>query len=171
MPKNPVETRPINKDVFMRLINKRGFSIRKLGSNEYGICSEKTLRSALNNGKIRPHYLDAIGELLDVETNYLSGESLDKRIQFTKNINSNYEVLLNNYVAKIDEHPYAMKEIKDFKKNSIYKYLSNIFSIFNISIEQFKQLEISDQYRSEEHTSELQSRFDLVCRLLLEKKK
>src|SRR5699024_11272733 len=29
----------------------------------------------------------------------------------------------------------------------------------------------SDVVRSEEHTSELQSRFDLVCRLLLEKKK
>src|SRR5438067_9554605 len=29
----------------------------------------------------------------------------------------------------------------------------------------------SAQPRSEEHTSELQSRFDLVCRLLLEKKK
>src|SRR5207249_8094876 len=28
-----------------------------------------------------------------------------------------------------------------------------------------------DGERSEEHTSELQSRFDLVCRLLLEKKK
>src|SRR5690349_23053577 len=28
-----------------------------------------------------------------------------------------------------------------------------------------------EQYRSEEHTSELQSRRDLVCRLLLEKKK
>src|SRR5207249_11188442 len=28
-----------------------------------------------------------------------------------------------------------------------------------------------EQVRSEEHTSELQSRFDLVCRLLLEKKK
>src|SRR5699024_12678207 len=28
-----------------------------------------------------------------------------------------------------------------------------------------------DVIRSEEHTSELQSRFDLVCRLLLEKKK
>src|SRR5437868_10645893 len=27
------------------------------------------------------------------------------------------------------------------------------------------------EFRSEEHTSELQSRFDLVCRLLLEKKK
>src|SRR5699024_12818311 len=30
---------------------------------------------------------------------------------------------------------------------------------------------LATQARSEEHTSELQSRFDLVCRLLLEKKK
>src|SRR5437868_12032204 len=30
---------------------------------------------------------------------------------------------------------------------------------------------MNDKTRSEEHTSELQSRFDLVCRLLLEKKK
>src|SRR5207249_9523250 len=30
---------------------------------------------------------------------------------------------------------------------------------------------VSARLRSEEHTSELQSRFDLVCRLLLEKKK
>src|SRR5699024_11400022 len=30
---------------------------------------------------------------------------------------------------------------------------------------------IEEVVRSEEHTSELQSRFDLVCRLLLEKKK
>src|SRR6266704_1771384 len=34
-----------------------------------------------------------------------------------------------------------------------------------------KQPELLDVARSEEHTSELQSRFDLVCRLLLEKKK
>src|SRR5699024_11320821 len=33
------------------------------------------------------------------------------------------------------------------------------------------RLQQSDLTRSEEHTSELQSRFDLVCRLLLEKKK
>src|SRR5207249_6612144 len=32
-------------------------------------------------------------------------------------------------------------------------------------------LSVGDPERSEEHTSELQSRFDLVCRLLLEKKK
>src|SRR5207249_10508432 len=33
------------------------------------------------------------------------------------------------------------------------------------------RLSASERARSEEHTSELQSRFDLVCRLLLEKKK
>src|SRR5699024_12122782 len=33
-----------------------------------------------------------------------------------------------------------------------------------------KNMSIESQARSEEHTSELQSRFDLVCRLLLEKK-
>src|SRR5947207_10297631 len=33
------------------------------------------------------------------------------------------------------------------------------------------QLRRADQVRSEEHTSELQSHSDLVCRLLLEKKK
>src|SRR5207249_5967288 len=31
--------------------------------------------------------------------------------------------------------------------------------------------DVEGERRSEEHTSELQSRFDLVCRLLLEKKK
>src|SRR5438067_3796262 len=33
------------------------------------------------------------------------------------------------------------------------------------------KIDPADIWRSEEHTSELQSRFDLVCRLLLEKKK
>src|SRR5699024_11574734 len=40
-------------------------------------------------------------------------------------------------------------------------------SFFSVLSEQMKDKD----KRSEEHTSELQSRFDLVCRLLLEKKK
>src|SRR5207249_8391816 len=40
------------------------------------------------------------------------------------------------------------------------------------SLEEIGQLKQAiDSNKSEEHTSELQSRFDLVCRLLLEKKK
>src|SRR5699024_12804201 len=35
----------------------------------------------------------------------------------------------------------------------------------------FRHIDDKNSGRSEEHTSELQSRFDIVCRLLLEKKK
>src|SRR5699024_3048806 len=38
------------------------------------------------------------------------------------------------------------------------------------SIQSFHRKLLTKKSRSEEHTSELQSRFDLVCRLLLEKK-
>src|SRR2546428_6094972 len=41
----------------------------------------------------------------------------------------------------------------------------------NWAVVQAVQLTVSTLCRSEEHTSELQSRSDLVCRLLLEKKK
>src|SRR5699024_11749837 len=34
-----------------------------------------------------------------------------------------------------------------------------------------EEINLGEDLRSEEHTSELQSRFDLVCRLLLEKNK
>src|SRR5699024_12805257 len=38
-------------------------------------------------------------------------------------------------------------------------------------LQEFGDLHRPPAFRSEEHTSELQSRFDLVCRLLLEKQK
>src|SRR5699024_12640395 len=44
---------------------------------------------------------------------------------------------------------------------------------FSINLKGFPGFFVHERadYRSEEHTSELQSRFDLVCRRLLEKKK
>src|SRR5207249_5764065 len=56
-------------------------------------------------------------------------------------------------------------------KNSDIVYVPNT-SIYR-SVDGGKSFTVfkGDPTRSEEHTSELQSRFDLVCRLLLEKKK
>src|SRR5699024_12651186 len=54
--------------------------------------------------------------------------------------------------------PYFTKEIPD------YTY-SETFELKDFYVRKYAQKD-----RSEEHTSELQSRFDLVCRLLLEKK-
>src|SRR5438105_8273475 len=44
-------------------------------------------------------------------------------------------------------------------------------SSVSVSTEYDTLTELRREFRSEEHTSELQSRVDLVCRLLLEKKK
>src|SRR5690242_21316685 len=52
-----------------------------------------------------------------------------------------------------------------------------LFSRFESKLEQFNGnlpravVELAKEWRSEEHTSELQSHVNLVCRLLLEKKK
>src|SRR5699024_12528092 len=46
-----------------------------------------------------------------------------------------------------------------------------IWILFAVRQPLFTQWDEFTAWRSEEHTSELQSRFDLVCRLLLEKKK
>src|SRR5699024_9928776 len=45
------------------------------------------------------------------------------------------------------------------------------YHIEKVVYESFSNHHVTANLRSEEHTSELQSRFDLVCRLLLEKKK
>src|SRR5699024_11575598 len=51
----------------------------------------------------------------------------------------------------------------------LYDVLLNFVSLLLIDLN--NSIDSLQFYRSEEHTSELQSRFDLVCRLLLEKKK
>ena len=61
--------------------------------------------------------------------------------------------------------------INNEKENAVYylnKFAKLIRKILAASSE--KEIPLSDELRSEEHTSELQSRRNLVCRLLLEKK-
>src|SRR5699024_11928839 len=53
-----------------------------------------------------------------------------------------------------------------------FRALEDIIVDFDEEMEQLQRVTGAvTRARSEEHTSELQSRFDLVCRLLLEKKK
>src|SRR5690625_6706361 len=54
------------------------------------------------------------------------------------------------------------------KEADIFQYNDHVY----INVESMENIKTNDfQKRSEEHTSELQSRGHLVCRLLLEKKK
>src|SRR5207249_6232699 len=52
-------------------------------------------------------------------------------------------------------------------KNGVLHYINLLSMGFSADVATMR----ARRFRSEEHTSELQSRFDLVCRLLLEKKK
>src|SRR5699024_12636240 len=73
------------------------------------------------------------------------------------------------------------KRFESIKKAFVHKnnildrsiYEDWYFCKKNMELGRISELEMSiyESLRSEEHTSELQSRFDLVCRLLLEKKK
>src|SRR5699024_11221261 len=62
-------------------------------------------------------------------------------------------------------------QVKEKYSGLVERFNENV-NDYNELLEENKSLKskISDLKRSEEHTSELQSRFDLVCRLLLEKK-
>src|SRR5699024_11760975 len=90
------------------------------------------------------------------------------------------EIRQEDYDSLIASSPPLIEHLLEIRGLGIL----NIMTLFGAGavldskrISYIVQLELWDdkkQYerlRSEEHTSELQSRFDLVCRLLLEKKK
>src|SRR5207249_9492196 len=69
-------------------------------------------------------------------------------------------------------HTHARGQMNDHLRTMDCHDLRKLRFIANIDgIKLVAANDICNKARSEEHTSELQSRFDLVCRLLLEKKK
>src|SRR5207249_7352916 len=71
-----------------------------------------------------------------------------------------YGAYLIQWILKLQEGSDRMKAIAKAIQEGANAYLNR----------QYRTVAYVAAGRSEEHTSELQSRFDLVCRLLLEKK-
>src|SRR3989449_1108704 len=90
---------------------------------------------------------------------------LTGKIAFTFNGPSIYYVLEKENRPILKDTVMAVKPAGPAGRNHDVFLLS--WTVFNTS----KQPELARDLRSEEHTSELQSRLHLVCRLLLEKKK
>src|SRR5699024_11775210 len=68
------------------------------------------------------------------------------------------------------DYNHVQSEVNLYFLQEMQKQSVPIYIVIN-QVDKHQEAEISFyDYRSEEHTSELQSRFDLVCRLLLEKK-
>src|SRR5207248_10970610 len=79
------------------------------------------------------------------------------------------------YFDHLSLHSFPTRRSSDLLSLSLSLSFSLSFSLFlSLSLSLFLFLSLSFSLflsRSEEHTSELQSPYDLVCRLLLEKKK
>ena len=74
-------------------------------------------------------------------------------------------------------NPSFLNESPEFKNTIPFKKMNSSNEIpdknddIHLDVPVFGSVGIGEEYRSEEHTSELQSLTNLVCRLLLEKKK
>src|SRR2546429_4977771 len=78
-----------------------------------------------------------------------------------------YTTLFRSSTARSTSHPCARSSLRSSTRVSASSSTTSAFGNIEIPTQQLNdQLAI----RSEEHTSELQSRLHLVCRLLLEKK-
>src|SRR5699024_11454272 len=99
----------------------------------------------------------------------LSSISHDIRTPLTSIIG--YIDALQDDISTSEEEKRKYLEIVSRKSNGLKQLLDELFNMAKIEANEFLLKEELLDFRSEEHTSELQSRFDLVCRLLLEKKK
>src|SRR5690554_7387218 len=97
-----------------------------------------------------------------------------KKIYYLKTCDTCKKIL--KQIEDLDQ--FELQEIKsnpvtEPQLEEIYAHTKSYEALFNKRAQLYKQLGLKDQKlsRSEEHTSELQSRPHLVCRLLLEKKK
>src|SRR5690606_15338987 len=93
-----------------------------------------------------------------------------------RDIHKNYRQLLTPYIKAVNGSPLSVAE-KEALPNSVRVWVKLVgIGMIGVALaalyrddEEYE--EFNDYMRSEEHTSELQSREKLVCRLLLEKKK
>src|SRR5690625_5726955 len=98
---------------------------------------------------------------------------------YSTEINRLNEAIKTNYIYDDNVQEVLIDEYKKILVNNVQKQRRETKEVFNFGKPYFTFLLIAIniflfillEFRSEEHTSELQSRGHLVCRLLLEKKK
>src|SRR5690625_5791471 len=75
------------------------------------------------------------------------------------------------YRKKARKQYLSLSKQRKPSKEKIHKAIKQQLGYVHRNLKHIEKLGINSLHRSEEHTSELQSRGHLVCRLLLEKKK
>lgn len=121
----------IDKEFFMKTLREKKSSIRKIGENDNVINSERTIRRALNAGKMSRNLLNSIAKELDVYPAFLSGE-------IYLSICSKKDDVLRHVALsslRINNYPYFMKEKDEFQIND---FLKNVLMLYDISLAQYE---------------------------------
>lgn len=121
----------IDKDFFMKTLKEKKSSIRKLGKNRNVINTERTIRRALNAGKMSRGLLDSIAKELDVYPAFLSGK-------IYLSICSKKDDVLRHVALsslRINNYPYFMKEKGEYQINY---FLKNVLMLYDISLTQYE---------------------------------
>src|SRR5699024_7996004 len=148
----------------------------------------------MNPGRQQAYHAVSAGFVLGVLIEEITGKTLNQYLDevvrqpmgmkyFTYGLDAQYEPAMNvatgmpsAVLNRFLEHAVGtdLETVVDISNTPEFRQTTipagNLYATAE-ETSRFFQMLLSDGVRSEEHTSELQSRFDLVCRLLLEKKK
>lgn len=163
MPKNKVKTIPVNKKIFLYILQEKKSSIRKLGASEDIDFSEKTIRRALNNGEMRPELVKQIAIHLNIESSLLTGEMV--KDAFTSKNQAFREMYLSP-LSHIEDFPYFREEQRDLlrikqdgliKTGGMAETIKRLLSLFDVSYAQYEAFDFETQYGFEH---------DLYCAMI-----
>src|SRR5256884_5963668 len=152
--------RSFNKIAYARIKTILVSSAEKMPEENYNFKPTDPVRS----------YGQIVGHVADAQYNFCSLALGEKnpglKIEQTKTTKADLVAALKDAVAYCDKAYDSMTDASGSQTVKLFDMDMPKFGVLNIN-----NMHDMEHYRSEEHTSELQSRLHLVCRLLLEKKK
>lgn len=140
MTKKKVDYKPINKKLFMKILEKKGKSIKDLGNEVSISASDKTIRRSLNKKKsMRIEYIREISKYLNVDQRVLTGELVFKKD------------FIDIYPLKhLEEYPFDRDQMEALKRENIKETITRVLALFNRSYAQFENMDTEEQFNFQE---------------------
>jgi hypothetical protein len=134
---------PIDRECLMEALQLRNIRIRKLGADYDFGWSSKSIERGIKDREVSPELMDALGQHLDVDTDYLSG----KYHRDAEHIKAESVRVMLKSGLKADRFPYIHKQqrIKYGGKFLYDRYLEYILIIHGISMRQLDEMLIEKQ--------------------------
>lgn len=129
---------PLDRECLMEALQLRNSSIRKLGKDfDFG-WSSKSIERGIKDGEVSPELMDALGQHLDVDTDYLSG----KYHRNADKIEAESVCVRLKSRLKANKFPYIRKQQRmKYDGKILYdRYLEHILIIHDISMSQFDEM-------------------------------